>query len=250
MEQMVANIQQNTDNSRETEKIANKAAKDIQISSNSVSDTVEAIKTIAQRIAIIEEIASKTDLLALNAAVEAARAGEHGKGFAVVAAEVRKLAERSQKAAAEITEISAKTVKSAEESKLLLVSTLPDINKTAELVQEIAAASVEQNTGADQVNGAIQQLSQVTQGNASAAEQMSSNAEELNSQADELKSAVGYFKLDSHSRATRKSTRPVGIKRAVPKPQLAEVHEKGNGHANGFDLKLGDGPSDSDFTEF
>ena len=159
MEQMVANIQQNTDNSRETEKIANKAAKDIQVSSNSVSDTVEAIKTIAERIAIIEEIASKTDLLALNAAVEAARAGEHGKGFAVVAAEVRKLAERSQKAAAEITEISAKTVKSAEESKQLLVSTLPDINKTAELVQEIAAASIEQNTGADQVNGAIQQLS-------------------------------------------------------------------------------------------
>jgi methyl-accepting chemotaxis protein len=250
MEQMVANIQQNTDNSRETEKIANKAAKDIQVSSNSVSDTVEAIKTIAQRIAIIEEIASKTDLLALNAAVEAARAGEHGKGFAVVAAEVRKLAERSQKAAAEITEISAKTVKSAEESKQLLLNTLPDINKTAELVQEIAAASIEQNTGADQVNGAIQQLSQVTQGNASAAEQMSSNAEELNSQADELKSAVSYFKLDNRSKVTKKSGRVAGIKRAVVKPHLVEVHENGNGHANGFDLKLSEGPSDSDFTEF
>lgn len=253
MEQMVANIQQNTDNSRETEKIANKAAKDIQVSSNSVSDTVEAIKTIAQRIAIIEEIASKTDLLALNAAVEAARAGEHGKGFAVVAAEVRKLAERSQKAAAEITEISANTVKSAEESKQLLLNTLPDINKTAELVQEIAAASIEQNTGADQVNGAIQQLSQVTQGNASAAEQMSSNAEELNSQADELKAAVSYFKLDNRSRVSKKSSRPA-VKKAVLKTQLAEVHENGNGHsnghANGFDLKLSDGPSDSDFTEF
>ena len=251
MEQMVANIQQNTDNSRETEKIANKAAKDIQVSSNSVSDTVEAIKTIAERIAIIEEIASKTDLLALNAAVEAARAGEHGKGFAVVAAEVRKLAERSQKAAAEITEISAKTVKSAEESKQLLVSTLPDINKTAELVQEIAAASIEQNTGADQVNGAIQQLSQVTQGNASAAEQMSSNAEELNSQADELKAAVSYFKLDTRTKApSHKIARPSGIKRTAAKAQLAEVHENGNGHANGFDLKLSDGPSDNDFTEF
>jgi len=248
MEQMVANIQQNTDNSRETEKIANKAAKDIQISSNAVSETVDAIKTIAERIAIIEEIASKTDLLALNAAVEAARAGEHGKGFAVVAAEVRKLAERSQKAAAEITEISSKTVKSAEESKQLLLNTLPDINKTAELVQEIAAASVEQNTGADQVNGAIQQLSTVTQGNASAAEQMSSNAEELNSQAEELKSAVSYFKLESHTRFAKKSVKPVKVKRAVQKPQLTEVYET-NGHANGFDLKLSEGPSDNDFTE-
>lgn len=250
MEQMVANIQQNTDNSRETEKIANKAAKDIQVSSNAVSETVEAITTIAERIAIIEEIASKTDLLALNAAVEAARAGEHGKGFAVVAAEVRKLAERSQKAASEITEISGKTVKSAEESKQLLVNTLPDINKTAELVQEIAAASVEQNTGADQVNGAIQQLSTVTQGNASAAEQMSSNAEELNSQAEELKAAVSYFKLDNRARVTKKATKPVAVKRTAPK--YAEVFESsnGNGHSNGFDLKLTDGPADSDFREF
>lgn len=252
MEQMVANIQQNTDNSRETEKIANKAAKDIHVSSESVSTTVDAIKTIAERIAIIEEIASKTDLLALNAAVEAARAGEHGKGFAVVAAEVRKLAERSQKAAAEITEISGKTVKSAEESKLLLVNTLPDINKTAELVQEIAAASVEQNTGADQVNGAIQQLSQVTQGNASAAEEMSSNAEELNSQAEELKAAVSYFKLDN--RVGAKATRKNMIKRGVSKSRVAEslVHENGNGHTNGhgFDLKLDSDLSDGDFTEF
>lgn len=251
MEQMVANIQQNTDNSRETEKIANKAAKDIQVSSSAVSDTVEAIKTIVERIAIIEEIASKTDLLALNAAVEAARAGEHGKGFAVVAAEVRKLAERSQKAAAEITEISSKTVKSAEESKQLLIDTLPDIKKTAELVQEIAAASVEQNTGADQVNGAIQQLSTVTQGNASAAEQMSSNAEELSSQAEELKSAVSYFKLDNRGRTTKKTTqRPAGIKRPHAKAQMAEAQEGNNGHVNGFDLKLADGPSDSDFSEF
>jgi methyl-accepting chemotaxis protein len=249
MEQMVANIQQNTDNSRETEKIANKAARDIQVSSNAVSETVEAITTIAERIAIIEEIASKTDLLALNAAVEAARAGEHGKGFAVVAAEVRKLAERSQKAASEITEISGKTVKSAEESKQLLVNTLPDINKTAELVQEIAAASVEQNTGAEQVNGAIQQLSQVTQGNASAAEQMSSNAEELNSQAEELKAAVSYFKLDNRTRATKKSTSTNNIKRVNTKGQPAEVHHNGN-HSNGFDLKLVDGSSDSDFTDF
>jgi methyl-accepting chemotaxis protein len=250
MEQMVANIQQNTDNSRETEKIANKAAKDIRVSSNAVSETVDAITTIAERIAIIEEIASKTDLLALNAAVEAARAGEHGKGFAVVAAEVRKLAERSQKAAAEITDISAKTVKAAEESKLLLQNTLPDINKTAELVQEIAAASVEQNTGADQVNGAIQQLSTVTQGNASAAEQMSSNAEELSSQAEELKAAVSYFKLDNRARHAKKTSKPNGVKlSSLQKPVLATV-QHGNGHSNGFDLKFSEGPSDNDFTEF
>lgn len=248
MEQMVANIQQNTDNSRETEKIANKAAKDIQVSNQAVSQTVDAIKTIVERIAIIEEIASKTDLLALNAAVEAARAGEHGKGFAVVAAEVRKLAERSQKAASEITEISSKTVKSAEQSKELLTNTLPDINKTAELVQEIAAASVEQNSGADQVNGAIQQLSNVTQGNASSAEQLSSNAEELNSQAEELKSAVSFFRLDSRYRKVSRQPKPSGVKINQSKPQLAEVHD--NGHSNGFDLKLDGGVSDSDFTEF
>lgn len=246
MEQMAANIQQNTDNSRETEKIANKAAKDIQVSGESVSETVEAIITIAERIVIIEEIASKTDLLALNAAVEAARAGEHGKGFAVVAAEVRKLAERSQKAASEITEISSKTVKAAQESKELLLNTLPDINKTAQLVQEITAASVEQNTGADQVNGAIQQLSQVTQGNASAAEEMSSNAEELNSQAEELKAAVSYFKLDNRVLARTKSVNVRKPKKRVEMPEMT------NGHSDvkGFDLKLEEKTSDNDFTEF
>ncbi|HEY3405601.1 MAG TPA: methyl-accepting chemotaxis protein [Ohtaekwangia sp.] len=252
MEQMVANIQQNTDNSRETEKIANKAAKDIQVSSESVSETVEAITNIAEKIAIIEEIASKTDLLALNAAVEAARAGEHGKGFAVVAAEVRKLAERSQKAAAEITEISSKTVKAAQQSKELLLNTLPDINKTAQLVQEIAAASVEQNTGADQVNGAIQQLSQVTQGNASAAEEMSSNAEELNGQAEELKAAVSYFKLDNRgsSRVKVKSTLSRKPVKGNYKEAVTSTSSNGNGHAKGFDLKLEDGPSDTEFTDF
>jgi methyl-accepting chemotaxis protein len=251
MEQMVANIQQNTDNSRETEKIANKAAKDIQVSGESVSETVEAITNIAEKIAIIEEIASKTDLLALNAAVEAARAGEHGKGFAVVAAEVRKLAERSQKAASEITEISSKTVRAAQQSKELLLNTLPDINKTAQLVQEIAAASIEQNTGADQVNGAIQQLSQVTQGNASAAEEMSSNAEELSGQAEELKAAVNYFKLDNRA-ISRAKTAKVAASRKPAKTSYKDVavSSNGNGHGKGFDLKLDEGPADHDFTDF
>lgn len=250
MEQMVANIQQNTDNSRETEKIANKAVRDIQVSSESVSETVDAITNIAEKVGIIEEIASKTDLLALNAAVEAARAGEHGKGFAVVAAEVRKLAERSQQAAAEITEISGRTVKAAQQSKELLLNTLPDINRTAQLVQEIAAASVEQNTGADQVNGAIQQLSQVTQGNASAAEEMSSNAEELNGQAEELKAAVGYFKLDNNTVRTEKKSKSIlrnPTKRSVLTHTIAH---SSNGNGKGVDLRLEEGPSDSDFTEF
>lgn len=250
MEQMVANIQQNTDNSRETEKIANKAAKDIQISSESVSETVDAITNIAEKIGIIEEIASKTDLLALNAAVEAARAGEHGRGFAVVAAEVRKLAERSQQAAAEITEISGRTVKAAQQSKELLLNTLPDINRTAQLVQEIAAASVEQNTGADQVNGAIQQLSQVTQGNASAAEEMSSNAEELNGQAEELKAAVSYFKLDNNVISITKKSKSV-YRKPVAKSVLSHsLAHSSNGNGKGVDLRLEDGPSDSEFTEF
>jgi len=247
MEQMAANIQQNTDNSRETEKIANKAAKDIQHSSQAVSETVDAITTIAEKILIIEEIASKTDLLALNAAVEAARAGEHGKGFAVVAAEVRKLAERSQKAAAEITDISSRTVKLARDSKELLLSTLPGINKTAELVQEITASSVEQNTGADQVNGAIQQLAQVTQGNASSAEEMSSNAEELNSQAEELKTAVSYFKLENRTFA--KATKTNKSRSPLSRKNNEKAVVSSNGNEEGPDLKL-ENISDNGFTEY
>jgi methyl-accepting chemotaxis protein len=249
MEQMAANILQNTDNSRETEKIATKALHDIEASSLSVANTVDAITSIADKIMIIEEIASKTDLLALNASVEAARAGEHGKGFAVVAAEVRKLAERSQRAATEISEISVRTVKQARASKELLSSTLPDINRTALLVQDIAAASIEQSQGADQINKAIQQLSQVTQGNASAAEEMSSNAEELNSQAEELRAAVGYFKIDHkiqtiHQSADRKHT---STNRAKGTP-IFQTSSSAN--ATGFDLKLDDTATDQEFTEF
>ncbi|MBL6449284.1 MCP four helix bundle domain-containing protein [Fulvivirga sp. 29W222] len=248
MEQMSANIQQNTENSRETEKIANKASEDIEATSLSVSETVQAINNIAEKIVIIEEIASKTDLLALNAAVEAARAGEHGKGFAVVAAEVRKLAERSQQAAAEINEISSHTVKLAEDSKGMLIQTLPDINRTAELVQEVAAASVEQNSGANQVNRAIQQLSQITQNNASSSEEMSSNAEELSTQAEELKIAISYFKVSNSQSDFNISDKKGNVSTVNNKNHGSKQEVKVQG--NGAKIELDEGPADNEFSEF
>ncbi|KAF0216923.1 MAG: methyl-accepting chemotaxis [Geobacteraceae bacterium] len=193
MEEMSSNIKQNADNAHQTEKIAVKSAEDAKEGGKAVEQTVHAMKEIAGKISIIEEIARQTNLLALNAAIEAARAGEHGKGFAVVASEVRKLAERSQKAAAEISELSATSVEVAERAGELLTKMVPDIQKTAELVQEISAASREQDSGADQINKAIQQLDQVIQQNASAAEEMSSTAEELASQAEQLQSAIEFF---------------------------------------------------------
>jgi methyl-accepting chemotaxis protein len=199
MEEMSSNIRQNADNALQTEKIAVKAAEDTMQGGKAVSETVRAMSEIAEKISIIEEIARQTNMLALNAAIEAARAGEHGKGFAVVAAEVRKLAERSQSAAAEIILLSTTSTEVAEKAGQMLEHMVPDIRKTAELVQEIAAASSEQNAGAAQINKAIQQLDHVTQQNASAAEEMSSTAEELASQAVHLSSTIAFFKIDMDS---------------------------------------------------
>jgi methyl-accepting chemotaxis protein len=195
MEEMTASVQQNADNARQTDKIASKAAEDAKSTGEAATRNMAAMKQVAEKISIIEEIARKTDLLALNAAVEAARAGEHGKGFAVVASEIRKLAERSQTAAADISALTIDSVKTAEAAGQLLGSLVPDIQKTAELVREIAAASAEQSAGAAQVNKAIQQLDQVIQQNSSASEEMASTAEELSSQAEALQSAVAFFKL-------------------------------------------------------
>lgn len=207
MEQMTSSIQQNADNARQTDKIASKAAEDTHSSGEAVMRTVNAMKDVASKINIIEEIARKTDLLALNAAVEAARAGEHGKGFAVVASEVRKLAERSQMAAAEISKLTVEGVKVAEGAGQLLVKLVPDIRKTAELVREISAASAEQSTGAVQVNRAMQQLDTVIQQNAAASEQIASTSEELASQASALQSAIGFFQVPGmENRDTRMTT--------------------------------------------
>ena len=203
MEQMSSNIRQNAENAQQTQSIAVKAAQDAQEGGKAVISAVTAMKNIAEKISIIEEIARQTNLLALNAAIEAARAGEHGKGFAVVAAEVRKLAERSGSAASEISDLSSSSVRIAEQAGQMLTKMVPDIQKTAELVQEIAASSMEQNSGAEQINKAITQLDQVVQQNASASEEMASTSEELSSQAEQLQSTIEFFQVGNTSRQRR-----------------------------------------------
>ncbi|MBU0994457.1 MAG: HAMP domain-containing protein [Proteobacteria bacterium] len=203
MEEMSANIKQNAENAQQTERISTQAAADAEKGAEAVSKTVNAMKMIAEKINIIEEIARQTNMLALNAAIEAARAGEHGKGFAVVADAVRKLAERSQSAAGEISKLSTTSVEIAENAGEMLQKIVPDIRKTAELVQEINAACGEQNTGAEQINSALQQLDQVIQQNASASEEMSSTSEELASQAEQLRVSVNFFTIGDEKQPSR-----------------------------------------------
>ncbi|HKL08413.1 MAG TPA: methyl-accepting chemotaxis protein, partial [Bacteroidales bacterium] len=195
MEEMASNIQQNTDNAQQTEKISVEASEGIKKVAEAAQESLESIRQIADKITVVNDIAFQTNILALNAAVEAARAGEHGKGFAVVAAEVRKLAERSKVAADEIVGLSNKSVKVTEDAGEFMMEIIPNIEKTAKLVQEISAASMEQNSGADQVNNAIQQLNQVTQQNAAASEELATSSEELSSQADQLKDNISYFSI-------------------------------------------------------
>jgi methyl-accepting chemotaxis protein len=195
LEEMSASISQNASNSQQTEQMAKEGASNAAESGRAVGETVVAMKDIAEKVSIIEEIAYQTNLLALNAAIEAARAGEHGKGFAVVATEVRKLAERAQKAAKEIGERAVGSVKVAEQSGKLITELVPAIRKTADLVQEVSAASQEQSTGIAQVSKAMAMVDQVTQRNASAAEELSSTAEEMASQAESLLQLMDFFKV-------------------------------------------------------
>ncbi|MDD4944731.1 MAG: methyl-accepting chemotaxis protein [Rhodoferax sp.] len=211
IEQMTSSIAQNTENAKITDGMASKAAKDAADGGEAVKATVEAMKQIAKKIGIIDDIAAQTNLLALNAAIEAARAGEHGKGFAVVAAEVRKLAERSQVAAQEIGEVASSSVELAEKAGKLLDEIVPNIRKTSDLVQEITAASTEQSSGVGQINSAVSQLNTTTQQNASSSEELAATSEEMSSQAEQLQHTMGFFKLDnssggSSSFAVRKST--------------------------------------------
>ncbi len=247
MEEMSANIRQNADNATQTEKIALKAAQDAQAGGQAVVQAVGAMKNIAEKISIVEEIARQTNLLALNAAIEAARAGEHGKGFAVVAAEVRKLAERSGTAAAEISELSSSTVSVADQAGQMLTKLVPDIQRTAELVQEISAASNEQNAGAEQINKALQQLDQVIQQNASASEEMASTSEELSSQAEQLQSTISFFHLGATAaRVTRQAARR-GKPQPARKPAKA-LPQKGAGA--GLALDMGRDDEDDEFERF
>jgi len=206
MEQMSASISQNSENAKITDGMAQKAARDAATGGEAVMGTVEAMQKIAERISVIDDIAYQTNLLALNAAIEAGRAGEHGRGFAVVASEVRKLAERSQVAAQEIGTLALDTVKRAEHAGTMLKDMVPAIRKTADLVQEIAAASSEQNAGVAQINGAIGQVSQTLQQNAAASEELSSTSEEMSTQAIRLQESMTYFTLDNNSPKTNLTT--------------------------------------------
>lgn len=217
---MTANIRQNADNAMQAEKISIPAANDAGEGGAAVNETVAAMKQIADKINIVEEIARQTNLLALNAAIEAARAGEHGKGFAVVAAEVRKLAERSQQAAAEINDLSTNSVDVADKAGKLLEVIVPNIQRTSELVQEISAASKEQDAGAEQINRSIQQLDGVIQQNASASEEMASTAEELSSQSELLAEMISFFNVSNTSIPQRRIGAPASRSAAVEAPRL------------------------------
>jgi len=195
MEEMVSNIQQNTDNAIQTEKIAMMVATNIRKGNASAQRSAISMKDIADKISIISEISFQTNILALNAAVEAARAGEHGRGFAVVAAEVRKLAERSKVAAEEINQVSKDGVDIASSTGQQLEDLVPEIEKTTKLVQEISAASMEQNTGTDQINNALQQLNHVTQQNAASSEEQATSAEELANQSEHLREIISFFRI-------------------------------------------------------
>jgi methyl-accepting chemotaxis protein len=243
IEEMAANIQQNTQNAKDTVEISSKAEYDIQQGKEKVDKTVQAIRQIAGKISIIGDIAFQTNILALNAAVEAARAGEHGRGFGVVAAEVGKLAERSKIAALEINDLTKMGVFNAEEAGDIMNKIVPEIHKTSNLIQEIAAASMQQSSGADQINSAIQQLNQVTQQNAAASEQLATNAIEMSGQAENLQEIVSFFRV-----VTNGLQKPLRKRESIV-PKLQAAGEKVRRTTKGVLLNL-DEDDDDDFERF
>jgi methyl-accepting chemotaxis protein len=252
LEQMASSISQAAENSRLTEQMALKGAKDAEESGRAVNETLQAMKEIAQKITIIEEIAYQTNLLALNAAIEAARAGDHGRGFAVVATEVRKLSERSQAAANEIGALATSSVTVAERSGKLISDLVPAIRRTAELVQEVAAAAREQSAGVAQINKAMGQVDQVTQRSASASEELASTSEEMASQAESLQVLMSFFAAESAHEMARIQRRANGVLRAafVEEARLQEGRDKAppaqkNGHPH-----VPAPPSDQDFKRY
>jgi methyl-accepting chemotaxis protein len=250
LEQMTASIEQNTDNAKMTNTMANKASTEAVAGGEAVKDTVGAMKQIAQKIGIIDDIAYQTNLLALNAAIEAARAGEHGKGFAVVAAEVRKLAERSQVASQEIGTVAESSVELAEKAGALFVSIVPNIRKTSDLVEEIAAASEQQSAGVNQINSAVTQLSQTTQQNAAASEELAATADQMSGHANHLQQAIAFFKVSGNGSAVAvkapvATTQPAAPRRLAKKRALKTVTAQSEGGSLPADV-----PAEANFSKF
>jgi methyl-accepting chemotaxis protein len=252
MEEMAANIEENTSNAKETESLSRAGAASLEDSNEMVKRTLDSMRTITNKISIIGEISRQTNLLALNAAVEAARAGEHGKGFAVVAAEIRRLAERSQVAAKEIDEESLLGIEIAEASMEVLSKIVPEIQRTAELVLQISTASIEQNSGADQINNAIQNLNNVVQQNAAVAEEIAASSEELNNQANVLSAAISFFNVDQqeeyHYPKNIDQKEEVSTQGKLEPDEIEDKPES----TQGINIDLGDGSDikDSEFEKF